>query len=435
MSGSLPPIEQPIEQPIQSRLNGLFRPNGSLFYGWWIVGIASLIQFQGAILWMHAYGAYTVLLQNEFGWSMALLSGAFALTRIESVLLGPLQGWLVDHFGPRRILTIGMGMFGVGFLCLSQVDSLPGFYLIVFLMSVGGSLGGFHTLMVSIVNWFDRHRTKAIAYAQIGFPIGGLSVPAVAYGLEHHGWRFMSLASGAVVLLAGIPLVQFIRHRPGEIGEQVDGGLPVPNRMDSSQSTATNQSLTWRQAVRTPAFWLISFGHGLAMLAVSAVLVHLIPHLTFGLGLSITTASILASSVSVFHLVGLLVGGYLGDRFNKRWICILCMICHGTAMLFLAYFEYLPLLIGFGVLHGLAWGIRGPQMVAIRADYFGPHSFGRIMGISSMIVMFGLIGGTMICGILYDLFGNYRLAFQMIAICTILGALCFYLARKPEFQH
>ena len=424
-----------MDLPVSSRLDLLFRPGGSLFYGWWIVGIAALVQFQGALLWMQAYGAYTVLFQNEFGWSMTLLSGAFALTRIESGLLGPLQGWMVDRYGPRLILTIGLGMFGIGFLILTQVQTLLSYYLIVFLISVGVSLGGFHTLMVSIVNWFNRHRTKAVAFAQIGYSLGGLCVPIVAYGLEHQGWRFMSVVSGGMVLLLGIPLVQWIRHRPGEIGEEVDGGLPVSNRKEITVRTGTDQSSTWRQAVKTSSFWFISFGHGIALLTVSAVMVHLIPHLTFGLGLSLTNASIVFSSVGIFQMLGLLAGAYLGDRFNKRWICILCMISHGAGMLFLAYFEDFPLLIGFSMFHGLAWGIRGPQMVAIRADYFGPHSFGRIMGISSIIVMFGMIGGTMICGILFDLHGNYLLAFKIIAFCSIFGGLCFFFARKPDFKH
>lgn len=408
-------------------------PSGSLFYGWWIVGIAALVQFLGGILWLHAYGAYTVLFHEEFAWSMTLLSGAFGLTRIESGLLGPIQGWLVDRYGPRRILTIGLTMFGVGFLCLTQVNSLVSFYVLVFFISVGVSLGGFHTLMVSIVNWFNRHRTKAIAFAQIGFSLGGLSVPIVAYGLEQQGWRFMSLLSGCIVLLFGIPLAQWIRHRPEEIGVEVDGSFPGADRRDRSHVTDTNPSLTWQQAVKMPAFWFISMGHGIALLAVSSVMVHLIPHLIFGLDFSLTKAGLVFSCVCMFHLAGLLVGGFLGDRFDKRWICVACMISHGTAMLSLAYIEYFPpLVVGFSMLHGLAWGIRGPQMVAIRADYFGPRSFGRIMGISSIVVMFGMIGGTMLCGVLFDLQGHYRLAFQIIALCTLAGALCFSLARKPN---
>ena len=60
-----------------------------------------------SLLWMQSYGAYVVLLQQEFGRSKTIVAGAFALTRIESGILGPLQGWLVDRFGPRMILRIG----------------------------------------------------------------------------------------------------------------------------------------------------------------------------------------------------------------------------------------------------------------------------------------------------------------------------------------
>ena len=88
-----------------SRLNELFRPGGKVFYGWWIVLAGAGVQWLGAVTWMHSYGAYTTLLQADFGWSMSVLSLAFALTRLKSGLLGPIQGWLVDRYGPRIVLT------------------------------------------------------------------------------------------------------------------------------------------------------------------------------------------------------------------------------------------------------------------------------------------------------------------------------------------
>ena len=76
------------------------------------------------LLWMQSYGAYVVLLQDDFGWSKTMLAGAFALTRIESGILGPLQGWLVDKYGPRVILRIGIVIFGLGFILFSRIDSI-----------------------------------------------------------------------------------------------------------------------------------------------------------------------------------------------------------------------------------------------------------------------------------------------------------------------
>ena len=415
-----------------SKLRALFKPQGTVYYGWWIVIMAAVVQFLCSLLWMQSYGAYTVVLHQEFGWSMTLLSGAFALTRIESGLLGPLQGWLVDRYGPRLILSIGLLMFALGLVFLTQVESILVYYCVVFLISIGISLGYF-TTMVSMVNWFQRHLTKAVSCVQLGHCLGGLSVPMLAWGLEHQGWRMMAFFSGVIVLVIAIPIVQGIRNRPEDIEDVMDGGLPDDLSLSNKKRNTKAPSPTWKQSIRTSAFWHISIGHSIALLSVSTVLVHLIPHLTHKLGMGLTSAGLVFSTISIFQILGIVCGGYLGDRFNKRLICVWCMIFHGTGMLILAFFDEFPLLILFAMFHGLAWGIRGPQMVAIRADYFGPESFGRIMGISSLVVMLGMMGGPIICGIVVDHYGIYKNAFLSIGIISMIGAIFFYMARKPDF--
>ena len=365
---------------------------------------------------------------------MTLLSGAYVLTRVESGLLGPFQGWMVDRYGPRIIISIGLLMHGIGLLCLTLVETLPVYYLVVIIISVGISLGGFQTLMISIVNWFQRHRTKAIALAQLGSSLGGLSVPMLAYGLEHFGWRTIAVTTGFVAIFLGIPLVQNIRHRPEEKGEVVDGKITVKHFNNRVETNNKIVSLSWQNALRTRAFWFISVGHAIALLSVSTVLVHLIPHLTKKLGMGLTEAGMVFSTVSISQILGLSCGGYLGDRFSKRIICFYCMIFHGSGMLVLAFFDTYPMLLLFSVLHGIAWGIRGPQMVAIRADYFGTISFGKILGISSMVVMFGTMVGPIICGLVVDHYGTYQNAFISIGLISYIGALFFYFARKPIFD-
>ena len=128
-----------------------------------------------------------------------------------------------------------------------------------------------------MVSWFDRHRAKAIAWSQIGFSVGGLCVPLIAIGIETLGWRTMALISGGAVLLLAGPLVQLVRHRPEEIGEVPDGA-PRPPAADGTEAPPAI-SLTARQAMREPSFWLISAGHALSLLTVSSILMHLIPHL------------------------------------------------------------------------------------------------------------------------------------------------------------
>ena len=381
------------------------------------------------MLWVQSYGAYMVLLLDEFGWSKALVAGAFALTRIESGLLGPLQGWLVDRFGPRVILSIGMVLFGVGFFLFSQVESLLEFYLAFVVIALGSSLGGWATLMVAIVSWFDRHRSKAVAGSQIGFSLGGLSVPLLVVLLENFGWRDTAIISGWVVLLVGLPLGLIVRHRPQDYGEVPDGGAGPEPRLGSSRAGA---DFTARQAMRTRSFWLISAGHAFALLVVSSMLVHLIPHLTEGLGYSLANASLVVALLTVFQLLGLISGGYLGDRLNKRLICVVCMFAHAGGLLLVTYAESFAVVLMFVVLHGLAWGARGPLMVSLRADYFGAASFGTIMGVSSLVVMLGMSAGPIVAGYLADVTGDYQYGFTLLALLSLLGSVCFFFATPPR---
>ena len=117
-----------VERLAVKQLKQTFAPSGRLFYGWYIVASAGGLQMLASLLWMQSYGAYVIFLQQEFGWSKTLVAGAFALTRIESGVLGPLQGYWVDRYGPRAILRIGVVLFGLGFMAFSQVTNLWTFY-------------------------------------------------------------------------------------------------------------------------------------------------------------------------------------------------------------------------------------------------------------------------------------------------------------------
>lgn len=416
---------------LKPRMNDLFRPGGKIFYGWYIVFAATGIQWLGAMTWMHSYGAYALLLQEDFGWSMSIISLAFALTRLESGLLGPLQGWLVDKYGPRLILTIGTVIFGLGFFLFAIVDSIPTYFLAFILIALGSSLGGWATVMVSIVHWFDRHRAKAVAWAQAGFSLGGLSVPLITLGLQEFGWRTMAVVSGVAILVIAGPLVQIFRHRPEEKGLVVDGA-PPPVDADTGETRAEPYSFTWQQASREPSFWLISLGHGLSLLTVSSLLMHLIPHLTKSLDYSLINASYVFGAMTGAQLLGIFLGGYVGDRFDKRAICVVCMIGHFVGLMAVTYATNFWWLVLFVLGHGLGWGVRGPMMVALRADYFGPKSFGTIMGISSLIVMIGMTTGPIFCGWMFDLYGDYELAFTIMAFLSLSGSLCFWAAKPPQ---
>ena len=114
-----------------------------IFYGWRIVAAAAGIQFLHAGLLLQAFGAYVAVLSEERGWSKTALSGGAALQSIEGALLGPALGWLIDRFGPRAMVQAGIIVFGLGFIALSQIDTIGGFYAAILVIAVGASFSGY----------------------------------------------------------------------------------------------------------------------------------------------------------------------------------------------------------------------------------------------------------------------------------------------------
>jgi sugar phosphate permease len=406
---------------------------GRIFYGWWIVGAGFVLEALMGALLFHAYGAYVVLLRQEFGWSKTMFSAAFSMARAESGILGPIQGWLTDRFGPRTLIRIGMVIFAFGFMLFSQIGSPSAFFVTFFLMALGSSLGGYLPIAVAIVAWFRRRRALALSISSTGMPIGGLLTQIVALALTGLGWRWTAFLSGLLILAVGLPMARLVHHRPEPRGEWPDGEPPAP---DHGAATTGRRSagtdFTPREAMRAPALWYISLGHGSALLVVSAVSVHLIVHVTERLGYSLQQATAVVALMTVMQVAGQLGGGLAGDRFNKRAIVVGCMLAHASGLVLLASASAFWAVAAFAVLHGSAWGIRGPLMSAIRADYFGSAAFGTITGISSVVVMFGMVGGPIIAGVLADRTGSYEMGFRILAGLAALGSIFFVLARRPS---
>ena len=375
-------------------------------------------------------------MRDEFGWSKAAIAGAFSLQQIENGMLGPVQGWLIDRFGPRLSLRIGVILFGLGFIAFSQINSLLGFYVAYLLIAIGASLGGYFPFTVVIVNWFERRRSRALSTMQTGGAIGGLLVIAVAFALESWGWRSTALVSGIVVILTGLPMAQIARQKPEDMGLRADGEPPEAEEDVGAASTAGRPSrdagdFTLKEAIHTPAFWLISLGHGSALLIVSAVNVHLILHLEEELGYSLALASLAVVVIQAAQIGGTLLGGLIGDIYDKRKLAFICMAAHTVGLLLVAYAANAFMVFAFAVLHGAAWGLRGPLMGAIRADYFGRTSYGAILGTSSLITMFGSIAGPIVAGYLADRTGSYELGFTILAVLAGMGSVFFLLAKRP----
>jgi sugar phosphate permease len=411
-----------------------------LFYGWYMVAAGSGLQFLQSALMTQSFGAYLAVLQVERGWSKTALSFAAALQQMEAAILGPALGWFIDRFGPQGMIRIGIVVFGAGLMLLSFTDSLGAFYAAFIVIALGSSMCGFFPVNVAFINWFERWRARALSSLSLGIALGGISVPLVAWSLQTYGWRATSFASGVIAIVLGLPLAMVMRRRPEDHGEVVDGIVKDEERTlgGSLVKPDRHRDFTAREALRTTAFWLLALGHGFALLVVHAVSVHAIAHMSQGLGYTVAQASLFYTLLTLSQIGGVMIGWWICDRYDKRYISCACMLGHMAGLLLLTYAEpataaiSAPMVAAFAVLRGAAWGLRGPFMQALRADYFGRSNIGMILGLSAMIIVVGQVGGPMIAGILADVTGDYRVGFTILALLAGVGSLFFFFARKPE---
>ena len=413
-----------------------------VFYGWRLVALSGFIMMLAHVPLFHAMGVWAVALEREFGWSRTQIGLALTFTRIEGGLMGPVEGYLTDRLGTRRMVIMGLFFLAAGFLLLSQVDGLWMFYTAYVVMAVGQGFGGWLPLMTMLNHWFVRRRASAIGWANVGSRLGALFlVPTIAWAIdpdsERLGWRMTALLLAVFTLVVAVPLARLIRDRPQDSGLLPDGG-PLP-RTDAARGPATSQpispaphtDLTAAQALRTSAFWLISFGHGFTSMVLLAIMAHL-GLLMEDAGFSVQTTAWLVSVYTAVSMVFQLVGGYIGDRMPKRIALFIFSTLQAAGVVVLTFSTSTPMLVLFAVLFGIGFGGRNPLTVAIRGDYFGQTSFGKILGLSTVPMNILMLVAPPFAGWMRDVRGDYILAFWVLAGCSFLGGLCFLFARNPR---
>jgi MFS family permease len=406
-----------------------------IFYGWRIVFAGGALQFLQGLLLNQSFGIYLAVLVEDRGWSRTAVAGAAALKSTEAAILGPVLGWAVDRFGSRSIVQIGIVTFGIGFMLLSWIDTLVGFYAAFVIIALGASGFSNPIVGVAIIHWFERRRARALSALQFGSAVGGLFVLLVATSIQAYGWRVTAFSSGVLAILIGWPLARVIRSRPEDHGETVDGMPPAPKDAPEGERALPPASFTVREALATSAFWLIALGHSFSLLAVTAINVHAVTHIKEGLGYSLALATLVFTVVTIGQFFGVMLGWVIGERFEKRLVAAVCMLMHAAGLLMLTYAGHPIVLAIAALVHGTAWGLRGPFMQAIRADYFGRSSIGMIIGLSSLILIFGQIGGPILAGVFADWTGDYRMGFTILAVLAGLGSLFFLMAKPPPRPH
>ena len=417
---------------------GVFRSPSSVFYGWRLVGVAVFMLTLLSLTVFQGLGIFLVALQSHFGWSRTAISGAFSLLRVEGAALGPLEGFLVDRFGVRRMTAIGVVIMATGFILLSGVQNLWQFYLTFCLIAVGSGVGGWMAMVTLVNNWFIRRRSIAMATAMSGVHFGGFLVPALAFGIESHGFRWTTFGIGVVLLATVPPVTRMIRNRPEEYGLQPDGGpvrSPSPRTSAATPTPGTGDEadLTVRQALRTPAFWTITVAHLSSSVSIVTLAVHLAPRLT-DMGLSLGDAGLVVLTYTAIAIPSQFASGFFADRLPKPLVTFAFLIIQAVSILIIAVADNVYIVFLFAVLFGIGFGGRIPLLTAIRGEYFGRKAFATLMGLSMLPNNLVMIGAPILAAYVFDTTGSYFRPFAALAAFGFIGAIPILFARKPTVE-
>lgn len=335
----------------------------------------------------------------------SVLGGAFLWTNMISAISGPFVGWLLDRFGARRILLIGVVFFAGAVAMQSFMTAwIVGIHLLFALRGLGSVGLAVTSFAFVVTRWFDKERGLALGIALSGVGLGTAIVPPiVAYLIGAFGWRAAYVGLGAVILiLAGLPIALFVREPDAQERAQLPhlaaGALP---------------GMSYREVLtRSWRFWGLAFAFFLGVIATNGTITQIVAMLQDrGVGLQAATSVLAAAGLAA--VAGRLLSGWLVDRIRGSFVAAGCfaLLIIGTALLGSGLDEPVPF-IG-ALLCGVANGAEIDLMGFFVSRYFGLKAYGRIMG-----TMFGIFAGSTGIGPFistrsFDVYHSYSPAFHL----------------------
>ena len=399
---------------------------------WWLVIFGCITHAVNTGFCYFGMSAFFPSFEREFGWSRTAISGAFSLARIESGILGPIEGYFVDRVGPRRIMFIGIVICVMGFFALSQVDSLPMLYASLILGIVLGSSLGYHMpISLLIAKIFRERRSLAFGIFRMGPGISGPLVPIVGWLISEWGWRAAAVLSGVVLLIVGVPVAYAISRIAESHEAEIERGSEASVAgSHSGHGSADDPEFTLSEVLRLKAFWFLSTSGALRHMVTEGVSVHFVI-LLVDRGWSTAAASSLLGLSTLIGAPARIGMGWLGDMVEKRLLNIGLLLALAVSVFFMGWSSEPVLFTSFMILYSLAYGGLASLQEPIRADYFGTKAFATIQGVSRTVTTIGTFLGPVVAGFCYDVTKSYTIAFGIFAAVSLVSTLLMFLAKRP----
>jgi sugar phosphate permease len=357
---------------------------------------------------------------KEFGWTRTQVTSGNALSKI---IVGPMfgfvAGYVIDRFGPRRLMMSGIVMAGGALIGLSLMSGVFWVFYVCYLFNALGYVcGGPLPNQVLLSRWFDKSRGKAMGFAYVGIGIGGAIVPLLAawlIGIDRLGWRGALAILGVLMIVIALPMAYFVKESPDD-AQPVKGLAPMA---------------PIGHIFRSPAFYLLAFGSLCSIGALGGTNQNLKLFLSLDQGYTQGEAARIGALILAFSIIGRLLMGWLADRMAKKHVMMIIYFLDASALPFLFFADRPEAMFLFAMLFGL--GLGGEYMIIplMAAELFGVKVLGRLMGI--VLTADGVAEAVtpMVVAKLRDVTGSYDPGFTLLIAISFLGLLAIsFLPRK-----
>jgi nitrate/nitrite transporter NarK len=411
-----------------------------IFYGWYMVAASIVTNTIFSAAYFQGFGVLIIPIERTFGWDRWVISAAMSLRQLESGILSPAVGFLLDRFSARKLIFWSAVISAVGFLGLGFTNGIVAFFLFFVVISLGAS-GVSHavTWPVIISRWFRRNRGLAIGLAVTGPIFGSPIVILNAQIEEAYGWRVLLIGYGILVLIGVTLLSMLVRDRPESYGLRPDGD-PPEDGASTERSTGPvpcrpDTGLTLHAVLRTKEFWLFTSYLSGTFTVNSAFQVHMIPYFQQDIGLTAAWAAVVMSMVFIISGIGRVGGGYLLDKVDYRLVLAVVAAMMGFSLLYLQVVDVNTVsgTLPFALMFGVSFGCLVPMRGAVGSIMFGTRAIGGVLGILQGAPVAAGVIGPLVMGIIFDLNGNYSVAiWGLIIISALMVPLSLAMASPAE---
>lgn len=388
-------------------------------YAWIGLGSLWIIGFIGALTrFISAY--FQVQISADLGISRGFISMAWSTNLFITALCAPLSGWLVDRYGPKKVMLLSsvMGIAGTGIV--TSANSSPLFFFIGYGV-ISGFVGlGTTTTYMLMFKWFQHHRAKAAALLASASSVGIAVTTPIFVSASWLTWKDAFLVSFILGIIISLPVIWFGINRPDPNQTSVEESATL--RVDNSEKHVAppNKAIPSHFLIfMVVAGALFTCGFNMGTVEMNLVAIHQLASISPGM------IALSMSVLGMMEIVGSLLYGYGLDRFNK-WIMMILLYgirVMGFAVLFM-HVEWSPIL--FAVAFGITYLSAIPGGLLIVNEY--TNGKGKQAGFLLLFHQGGGILGAMIGGVSFDYFMNYQVLIGVdLLICLLITLGYFFL--------